>query len=101
MIEKAIDTVAGANVFVLANHGLVVCGESCDAAEDLLGVVERRLAALARPNLDDRISFQSHNHLRNRERHEHARTARQNVALETGTTVSAPNPSYDQKHFFL
>ena len=52
MIEKAIDTVAGANVFVLANHGLVVCGESCDAAEDLLGVVERRLAAPARTNLD-------------------------------------------------
>lgn len=52
VIEKVIGTEPGTNVFVLANHGLVVCGESCDAAEDLLGVVERRLAAPVRTNPD-------------------------------------------------
>lgn len=32
------------DVFVLGNHGLVVCGESCEAAEAVLSQVERRLA---------------------------------------------------------
>jgi hypothetical protein len=52
LIEKAIDTDASRNVFVLANHGLVICGESCDAAEALLSLVERRLAAPVRTNPD-------------------------------------------------
>jgi len=39
----------GANVFLLANHGLVVCGEDCAAAEELLCEVERRLMILPRP----------------------------------------------------
>jgi rhamnose utilization protein RhaD (predicted bifunctional aldolase and dehydrogenase) len=54
MIEKVVDTQPGTSVFVLANHGLVVCGESCDAVEHLLGVVERRLAVHARagPEVD-------------------------------------------------
>jgi len=36
------------DILVLANHGLVVAAESCDAAEALLQEVERRLAAPAR-----------------------------------------------------
>lgn len=37
------------DVWMLGNHGLVVCGESCDSAEHLLSEVERRLEADARP----------------------------------------------------
>lgn len=37
-----------ANVLVLANHGLVVCGDSCDEAEAVLAEVECRLAAVPR-----------------------------------------------------
>jgi rhamnose utilization protein RhaD (predicted bifunctional aldolase and dehydrogenase) len=37
-----------ADVFVLANHGLVVCGASCNAAESLLQDVEKRLAITPR-----------------------------------------------------
>jgi hypothetical protein len=37
------------DVFVLGNHGLVVCGESCDLAERLLGDVEKRLQIEPRP----------------------------------------------------
>jgi rhamnose utilization protein RhaD (predicted bifunctional aldolase and dehydrogenase) len=33
-----------ARVLMLANHGLVLCGDSCEAIEDLLWDVERRLA---------------------------------------------------------
>jgi len=40
------------NIFVLANHGLVVCGESCHAVEDLLEVVEERLAVDPRKEID-------------------------------------------------
>jgi ribulose-5-phosphate 4-epimerase/fuculose-1-phosphate aldolase len=47
-IEQAFETEAGADVFVLANHGLVICGETCDAAENLLTEVERRLAVPVR-----------------------------------------------------
>jgi rhamnose utilization protein RhaD (predicted bifunctional aldolase and dehydrogenase) len=42
-VEKAICRDPRANVFVLANHGLVVCGDDCDATEELLSEVERRL----------------------------------------------------------
>jgi ribulose-5-phosphate 4-epimerase/fuculose-1-phosphate aldolase len=37
------------NVFVLSNHGLVVCGDTCDAAQALLNEVERRLTIEPRP----------------------------------------------------
>jgi rhamnose utilization protein RhaD (predicted bifunctional aldolase and dehydrogenase) len=47
-IEASIHAQPNATVFVLANHGLVVCGESCAAAEDLLHEVEQRLAVPAR-----------------------------------------------------
>jgi rhamnose utilization protein RhaD (predicted bifunctional aldolase and dehydrogenase) len=40
------------DVFVLANHGLVVCGESCGAAEERLREVEKRLAVAARPDAE-------------------------------------------------
>lgn len=39
------------NIFVLANHGLVVCGDSCDAAEACLNEVERRVAIVPREQL--------------------------------------------------
>jgi ribulose-5-phosphate 4-epimerase/fuculose-1-phosphate aldolase len=41
-----------ANVFVLANHGLVVCGENCRGAEELLDAVENRLAVRPRKACD-------------------------------------------------
>lgn len=37
------------NVFVLSNHGLVVCGDTCDAVQTLLSEVERRLQLTPRP----------------------------------------------------
>jgi rhamnose utilization protein RhaD (predicted bifunctional aldolase and dehydrogenase) len=36
------------DVFILGNHGLVVCGESCEAAEFMLAEVQRRLATQSR-----------------------------------------------------
>ncbi len=46
------------NVFVLANHGLVVCGDNCRAAELILDEVENRLAVPPRsqPNESDSVS---------------------------------------------
>ncbi len=38
------------DVLILENHGLVVAAESCSAAEELLGEVERRLDAGTRPH---------------------------------------------------
>ncbi len=43
-IEKALSRAPDADVFVLANHGLVVCGTDCADVEALLLEVERRLA---------------------------------------------------------
>lgn len=37
------------NVFVLSNHGLVVCGETCEAVGALLDEVESRLTLVPRP----------------------------------------------------
>lgn len=48
MLANEINRQPSTNIFVLANHGLVVCGESCAAAEDLLREVERRLAVSPR-----------------------------------------------------
>src|SRR5581483_4004411 len=46
------------NVFVLGNHGLVICGETCDSAEHLLWDVETRLKVDARPAFGCRLSPQ-------------------------------------------
>lgn len=43
---------ASAEVLILANHGLVVCGEDCEAAESLLQEVERRLSITPRHHPD-------------------------------------------------
>lgn len=54
------------DVFVLGNHGLVVCGEDCDAAESLLFDIERRLAihprpaATAEPGVLEQVARASH-----------------------------------------
>ena len=48
-IEKALCEAPETDVFVLGNHGLVVCGSSCEAAETLLAEVERRLRIDPRP----------------------------------------------------
>ena len=43
-IEKAVADAPETNVLILGNHGLVVCGRNCRAAEELLWEVERRIA---------------------------------------------------------
>lgn len=47
-IEKALTAAPESDVFVLANHGLVVCGQSCQEAEDLLKDVDQRLSVQPR-----------------------------------------------------
>ena len=47
-MEKVASRRPETDVFVLGNHGLVICGEDCSAVEDLLGEVERRLAIAPR-----------------------------------------------------
>lgn len=47
-VTAALERNPRACVFVLANHGLVVCGNDCDEAERLLAEVECRLAILPR-----------------------------------------------------
>jgi len=47
-IEKAVAGAAETDVLILGNHGLVVCGQHCHAAEALLCEVERRLAITPR-----------------------------------------------------
>jgi rhamnose utilization protein RhaD (predicted bifunctional aldolase and dehydrogenase) len=47
-IEKAVANAPGTDVLILGNHGLVVCGHDCYAAEELLCEVERRLAITPR-----------------------------------------------------
>ena len=42
-IENALAVSPGTEIFILANHGLVVCGDSASAAEALLDEVEKRL----------------------------------------------------------
>jgi ribulose-5-phosphate 4-epimerase/fuculose-1-phosphate aldolase len=42
-IEMAVARAEDTDVFILANHGLVVCGEDCAHTEELLCEVERRL----------------------------------------------------------
>jgi rhamnose utilization protein RhaD (predicted bifunctional aldolase and dehydrogenase) len=49
-VEKLVSGAPETNVFILANHGLVVCGNDCEGAEALLDDVERRLAIIPRPS---------------------------------------------------
>jgi rhamnose utilization protein RhaD (predicted bifunctional aldolase and dehydrogenase) len=48
-VELAYSACPGTEIFILGNHGLVVCGENCDAAESVLAEVQRRLATPLRP----------------------------------------------------
>jgi rhamnose utilization protein RhaD (predicted bifunctional aldolase and dehydrogenase) len=47
-MEKVASCRPDTDVFVLGNHGLVICGEDCNAVEGLLCEVERRLAIAPR-----------------------------------------------------
>ena len=47
-MEKVASSRPDTDVFVLGNHGLVICGPDCNAVEVLLGEVERRLAIVPR-----------------------------------------------------
>ena len=47
-IEKAAVGAQETDVFIIGNHGLVVCGPDCETAEKLLYEVERRLAITPR-----------------------------------------------------
>jgi rhamnose utilization protein RhaD (predicted bifunctional aldolase and dehydrogenase) len=47
-IENAVAAAPETDVLILGNHGLVVCGDSCDTAETLLREVERLLAITPR-----------------------------------------------------
>jgi rhamnose utilization protein RhaD (predicted bifunctional aldolase and dehydrogenase) len=47
-IEAALARAPRSRVLVLANHGLVVCADDCEAAEELLREVERRVAIVPR-----------------------------------------------------
>ena len=59
-IERATAGSPETNILVLANHGLVVCGEDCEAAERLLHEVEARIAIEPRraPEPDCRLLMQ-------------------------------------------
>ena len=48
-IEKAVADAPEADILILGNHGLVVCGSDCGGAEELLAEVERRIAISPRP----------------------------------------------------
>ena len=48
-IERALGEAPGTDVLILGNHGLVVGGTDCQAAEDLLAELERRLHIDPRP----------------------------------------------------
>ncbi len=47
-IEDLLSAAPETNVFILGNHGLVICGNDCEGAEALLDEVERRLAVIPR-----------------------------------------------------
>jgi len=47
-VKSAWASAPATSIFILANHGLVVCGETCESAEALLFEVERRLATTSR-----------------------------------------------------
>ena len=47
-IQRAMDFSSGSDIFILANHGIVIGAEDCEKAEELLREVERRLAVTPR-----------------------------------------------------
>jgi rhamnose utilization protein RhaD (predicted bifunctional aldolase and dehydrogenase) len=47
-IQACVAGCPGTNIFVLGNHGLVICGDTCNACDSLLGEVERRLTVSPR-----------------------------------------------------
>jgi rhamnose utilization protein RhaD (predicted bifunctional aldolase and dehydrogenase) len=47
-IEKLLSGAPETSVFILGNHGLVICGNDCEAVEALLDDIERRLAIIPR-----------------------------------------------------
>jgi rhamnose utilization protein RhaD (predicted bifunctional aldolase and dehydrogenase) len=47
-IKRIVADAPETDILILANHGLVICGNDCDAAEELLCEVERRLAIIPR-----------------------------------------------------
>jgi len=49
-IEGILREAPETNIFVLGNHGLVVCGRDCECVNALLRDVERRLAIVPRPS---------------------------------------------------
>jgi rhamnose utilization protein RhaD (predicted bifunctional aldolase and dehydrogenase) len=56
-IHAALSACPRTNVFILGNHGLVVCGHSCRTAEDLLADVESRLAIAPRTAPEPRAAL--------------------------------------------
>jgi rhamnose utilization protein RhaD (predicted bifunctional aldolase and dehydrogenase) len=56
-IRNALVHAPDADVFVLANHGLVICGPNCDSTIKLLNEVERRVAAAPRCFPDPDLAF--------------------------------------------
>ncbi len=52
-VQQVLARLPRTNVLVLGNHGLVVCGDSCDSAERMLAEVESCLAAEPRSTPDD------------------------------------------------
>lgn len=47
-IERVLGSSSVRDVLILGNHGLVVCGDSCEAVEELLKQVEFRMGAIPR-----------------------------------------------------
>ncbi len=56
-IQDALSHRPQTSIFVLANHGLVVCGNGCRSAEQLLAEVEERLSVTPRPAPEPRYSL--------------------------------------------
>lgn len=50
-VARAFDRDLDTRILVLANHGLVVCGDSCSEVEGVLAEVERRIAIEPRPTV--------------------------------------------------
>ncbi len=103
-IKMAMARAEDTNVFVLANHGLVVCGEDCAAAEDLLCDVERRLAiqprAIARPDrvvLENiaRFSDWEYPEFRSSARARHRQSSAQNSKRRSAVSVPGHFPGRD------
>jgi rhamnose utilization protein RhaD (predicted bifunctional aldolase and dehydrogenase) len=56
-VYLAMSSCPEAAVFVLGNHGLVVCGDACHSAELLLNQVESRLAIAPRPHPEPNVQL--------------------------------------------